>query len=86
MPSRKCVDTQMSEISHELPMLECYELTGRQIILYISDLNFENPPSFSYQLRAKCPISAQASTNSVYDYYNPVVSAEQALVQIDVIQ
>jgi uncharacterized protein YfaS (alpha-2-macroglobulin family) len=66
--------------------IERYELTGRQMILYISDLSFDHPLSFSYQLRAKFPISAQAPSSSVYDYYNPEVSAEQAPVQIVVTQ
>jgi uncharacterized protein YfaS (alpha-2-macroglobulin family) len=70
----------------ELPVLERYELTGRQIILYISDLSYGNPLSFSYQLRAKYPIRAQAPASNVYDYYNPEINAEQAPVQIVVIQ
>jgi uncharacterized protein YfaS (alpha-2-macroglobulin family) len=48
-----------------------YELTGRQIILYLEDFSSERPLSFSYRLRARFPMRAKTPSSSAYDYYNP---------------
>lgn len=55
-----------------------YELTGRQIILYVTNLSEGNPLQFNYRLRAKYPLRAQIPATSAYDYYNPELSGEQA--------
>jgi hypothetical protein len=52
-----------------------YELTGKQIILYMENLEYKI--SFGYRLRAKLPLKAQAPSSVVYDYYNPEVSGSQ---------
>ncbi|HNT75649.1 MAG TPA: alpha-2-macroglobulin family protein [Anaerolineae bacterium] len=57
--------------------IERYELTGRQIILYVSDLTAGQPLEFSYRLRAKFPLKAQTPASAAYDYYNPAVVGEQ---------
>lgn len=48
-----------------------YELTGRQIIIYLEDFSSEKPLRFDYRLRARFPMRAQTPPSSVYDYYNP---------------
>jgi hypothetical protein len=48
-----------------------YELTGRQIIIYLEDFSYEEPLSFSYRLRARFPMRAQTPPSGAYDYYNP---------------
>jgi hypothetical protein len=48
-----------------------YELTGRQIIIYLEDFSSESPLSFSYRLQARFPMRAQTPPSSAYDYYNP---------------
>jgi hypothetical protein len=53
-----------------------YELTGRQIILYVSDLTGGERLSFSYRLRARFPLVAQTPASMTYDYYNPSMMAE----------
>ena len=53
-----------------------FELTGRQIILYVSDLTSEAPLTFSYRLRARFPVVAQVPASMVYDYYNPQMAGE----------
>ncbi len=53
-----------------------FELTGRQIILYVSDLTSEAPLAFSYRLRARFPVVAQVPASMVYDYYNPQMAGE----------
>ena len=57
--------------------IERYELTGRQIIVYISNLNSETPLTFNYHLLAKFPLRVQTPASSAYDYYNPGVAGEQ---------
>jgi uncharacterized protein YfaS (alpha-2-macroglobulin family) len=52
-----------------------YELTGKQIILYMENLEYKI--SFGYRLRAKLPLKAQVPSATVYDYYNPEVSGTQ---------
>ncbi len=58
--------------------VERYELTGRQILLYIGNLSGGEPLSFSYGLTAKFPLRAQTPASNAYDYYNPGVSGEDA--------
>lgn len=68
---------------YAFPTIERYELTGRQILIYISNLSFDKPLSFSYRLRAKFPLVALTPSSQAYDYYNPDVSgllAPQVLV------
>lgn len=67
---------------YEFPTIERYELTGRQILLYIGGLSHEHELSFSYRLQAKFPLVAQTPASSAYDYYNPDVNGEQAPVEI----
>ena len=61
---------------YALPTIERFELTGRQILLYISNLSYGNPLTFTYRLRAKFPLIAQAPASATYDYYNPEVAGE----------
>jgi len=56
--------------------IERYELTGRQILVYIGNLNQGQPLNFSYRLIARFPLVAQTPASSAYDYYNPDVTGE----------
>jgi uncharacterized protein YfaS (alpha-2-macroglobulin family) len=68
---------------YAFPTVERYELTGRQILVYVGNLSDEHALTFSYRLRAKYPLRAQTPASSVYDYYNPEVSGEaQPLVLV----
>ncbi len=60
----------------EQATIERYELTGRQILVYIGQLSEGNPLSFSYRLKANFPLVAQTPASNAYDYYNPAVSGE----------
>jgi hypothetical protein len=53
----------------EIGQIARYELTGRQLIVYLE--NFADPLTFSYRLRARFPLRAQTAPSSGYDYYNP---------------
>jgi hypothetical protein len=59
-----------------------YELTGRQIIVYLEDFSSEAPLRFGYRLRARFPMRAQTPPSSVYDYYNPTTSTVRAPLQV----
>jgi hypothetical protein len=48
-----------------------YELTGRQIVVYLEDFSSAAPLGFSYRMRARFPMRAQTPPSSAYDYYNP---------------
>ncbi|MGC9468567.1 MAG: MG2 domain-containing protein [Anaerolineae bacterium] len=58
--------------------IERFELTGRQIILYVSNLSGGEPLTFAYRLRAKFPLIAQTPASTAYDYYNPSLAADAA--------
>jgi hypothetical protein len=55
-----------------------YELTGRQIILYVRNLNGAEPLHLSYRLRATFPLVVQTPASMAYDYYNPDATADAA--------
>ncbi len=59
---------------YAFPAIQRYELTGRQILVYITNLSEGKPLEFSYRLVAKFPLRAQAPASNAYDYYNPDVN------------
>ncbi len=48
-----------------------YELTGRQILLYMTDVTSGQAYRFAYRLRARFPLRAQTPSSRAYDYYSP---------------
>jgi uncharacterized protein YfaS (alpha-2-macroglobulin family) len=48
-----------------------FDLTGRQIIVYLQNLSYGEPISFHYGLRAKYPLKVKTPASTAYDYYNP---------------
>jgi hypothetical protein len=48
-----------------------YELTGRQIIFYLTDIPSGSVTTLRYGLRARYPIRAQAPQSTAYNYYTP---------------
>jgi len=61
-----------------------YELTGRQIIIYLEDFSSEVPIGFNYRLRARFPMRAQTPPSSAYDYYNPSDLTVRAPLEVTV--
>jgi uncharacterized protein YfaS (alpha-2-macroglobulin family) len=55
--------------------LSRFDLTGRQIILYLEDLAYGEPFAFNFRLRAKYPVKAQIPASVAYDYYDPDLHA-----------
>jgi len=68
----------------ERGLIARYELTGRQVIIYLEDFSSEAPLRFSYRLRARFPMRAQTPPSSAYDYYNPGDLAVRAPMEITV--
>ena len=65
-------------------VIERYSLTGRQITLYLRSLRQSKPLTFSYQLRARHPVSVRTPRTSVYKYYEPAVRASAPPVKLTV--
>ena len=63
-------------------MIERFELTGRQIIVYLTDLAPNEPLSFTYRLRANYPLRVQVPASQAYDYYSPDRWGEQRPLQV----
>jgi len=61
-----------------------YELTARQIIIYLEEFDSKKPITFTYRLKAKFPLRAQTPSSTTYDYYNPGVTATQAPTMLTV--
>lgn len=59
---------------YDFPAIQRYELTGRQILIYITNLSDGKPLEFSYRLLARFPLQAQTPSSNVYDYYNPSIN------------
>jgi hypothetical protein len=66
-------------------VIEKYEITGRQIIIYVRNLDKEGI-SFTYRLKPKYPIKAKTPKSLVYDYYNPGIKDEVKPVEMEVIK
>ena len=48
-----------------------YELTGRQILFYLTDVPQGEVYRLEYRLQARFPLRAQAPASQAYDYYTP---------------
>ena len=53
-----------------------FNLTGRQIIVYLDHVDQGQPVELTYRLKAKFPVKAKTPKSSVYEYYNPDVRDE----------
>jgi len=69
---------------YEFPTVERFELTGRQVLVYIGGLSSEHSLSFSYRLQAKFPLVAKAPASRAYDYYNPQKAGVEEPVELRV--
>jgi hypothetical protein len=78
VPPGFSVQTEDLDRLVELKAISRYELTGRQIILYIENLTQESPLRFEYRLQARFPLRAQTPPTAAYDYYNPINGTVQA--------
>ena len=61
-----------------------YNLTSRQIILYIERIDYKKPVQLTYRIKAKFPLKAKTPTSKVYKYYEPEVETVAEPVDIEV--
>jgi hypothetical protein len=70
----------------EQAVIARYELSGRQIIIYLEDLSSDTPVNFRYRLRARFPMRAQTPPSTAYDYYNPGQQTVEAPLGVVVLE
>jgi uncharacterized protein YfaS (alpha-2-macroglobulin family) len=51
--------------------IDRYELTGHQVLLYVTNMAAGKVYTFEYRLQARYPLTVQAPASYVYDYYAP---------------
>jgi uncharacterized protein YfaS (alpha-2-macroglobulin family) len=66
----------------EEKVIEKYSTTGRQIIIYLREVEHGKPVEIKYQLLAKYPLKAKTPKSTTYEYYNPEIKAEAKPVQL----
>ncbi|MBF0595555.1 MAG: zf-HC2 domain-containing protein [Candidatus Omnitrophica bacterium] len=64
-------------------LIEKFEVTGRQLIIYLVNLD-EKGVHLNYHLKAKFPIKGKTPQSSVYDYYDPSVRKDVGPVEMTV--
>ena len=64
--------------------IQKFNLTERQVIVYLEKLEARRPLEFSYRLKAKFPLRAKTVQSKVYEYYNPEIEAISPPVEITV--
>jgi uncharacterized protein YfaS (alpha-2-macroglobulin family) len=65
-------------------VMQKFTVAARQIICYFEKIEPGAPLEFSYRLRAKFPVKAQAPRSRAYLYYNPEVEAAAKPVEMTV--
>src|SRR5205823_2275890 len=63
-----------------------FEITSRQVILYLSDLRPGDVKTFAYTLRAKYPLRARTPESVAYEYYTPDNRAVARPVELIVVE
>lgn len=81
VPPGFSVLTQELDAAVKRAELARYELTGRQIILYLENVRAGERITLEYELQAKFPLRAQAPRSATYDYYNPNLNGEAPPIQ-----
>ncbi len=71
VPPGFTVETSDLERLVAAKLIQRFEVTGRQIILYVENMQPKTPLEFTYRLRARFPIKAKVPPSVAYDYYNP---------------
>ncbi|HXF64939.1 MAG TPA: alpha-2-macroglobulin family protein, partial [Caldilineaceae bacterium] len=61
----------------EQGLVDRYELTGRQLIFYLTNVPSGQVYTLSYRLLARYPIRAQTPPSVAYDYYTPDTSDDE---------
>ena len=67
-------------------ILQRFEKTERQLILYVEAISAGAPLVVDYQLRAKYPLVASTGAAEVHPYYEPEKSSEDAPIELMVLE
>lgn len=71
MPPGFAVMTENLDSLKSKRTIDRYEVTPRQLILYVRDIRPGAPVKLKYRLRALYPVRVTVPSSAVYDYYNP---------------
>jgi len=78
IPPGFTVQTEDLDAAVKSKTIARYELTGRQIIIYLEEFTSQKPITLAYHLKARFPLRAQTPSSTTYDYYNPSTAFTQA--------
>ena len=67
-------------------VLSKFELTGKQLTLYISEIAASQSLALQYRLRATMPVTASDGGGNVYPYYEPDRKSETEPTTFEVTQ
>lgn len=78
------VMTEDLEAYKQAGVLSHYELTGKQVTLYLSELAAGATQAFEYRIKATMPVKAEDGGAEAYPYYEPdtTTSAESTLITV----
>jgi uncharacterized protein YfaS (alpha-2-macroglobulin family) len=65
-------------------LIQRFDVTGRQVLVYLNGLEKGKPVAFQYRLRAKFPVRAKTPRSLAYDYYSPDLQAVAKPVEVTV--
>jgi uncharacterized protein YfaS (alpha-2-macroglobulin family) len=65
-------------------VLSAYEMTGKQLMLYLSSLPASGTQTFKYRLQATMPVTASDGGSEVYLYYQPKQRSSASAVTLQV--
>jgi uncharacterized protein YfaS (alpha-2-macroglobulin family) len=67
-------------------VLSAYEMTGKQLMLYLSSLPASTTQTFKYHLQATMPVTASDGGSEVYLYYQPKQRSAASAVTLQVVE
>ena len=76
-------DTSGFETLINRGIISRYEVTGRQVILYLRGLE-SGQLKLSYKLKALYPVKVKTPPSSIWEYYNPENQAESVPVNLEI--
>ncbi|MBI4026891.1 MAG: hypothetical protein HY360_18040 [Verrucomicrobia bacterium] len=77
--------TDSLEALKDKGVIERFSVTGRQVIIYLRELESGKPLSFPYRLKAKFPVKAKTPRSQAYQYYEPEIRAVAPPVELIVL-
>ena len=84
VPTGFAVQTEDLQAFASRGTIERFEVAGRQIIVYLTDLVQGQPVRIQYRLRAKVPLRVTVPRSLACDYYNPELAGEERPIRLTV--